>query len=290
MRTRAACRSSRVRGGPDVPFDLGDTVRICAVCRDASGAPANASTVSLTVTLPDGTTATPSVTNPPTVTGEYTVDYVPTAAGLHRWRMVTTSPAWAETGAFYVGDTLMLGIVSIEETKRHLRKSVDDTADDEDLREFIAAATEVIAEHRGRTVVRTTVVEDLSLGPSLVVQLGTSPVQSLTSVATVDGATSWDVADLHLNGDFGIVTVLSGMPLRGLVRFMYVAGPAQIKANYTLAAKYIIEHLWESRLQPGVGPRGPFGAEGDMLSPTGRGFAIPNRAVELLGRRPPLVA
>jgi hypothetical protein len=272
-----------------VPADLGDTVRIAATCRDVAGVPANASTVTLTVTLPDGTTATPAVTNPPAVAGVYSVDYVPTIAGLYRWRYTTTSPAWAETGSFDVDEPLPPGIVSLGDVKRHLNKSADDTSDDEELREFIEAATAVIEEHRAETVVRRTVVEDMQVSCALVVQLSMSPVQSLTSVATVDGATTWDVADLHVN-PHGVVTVLSGPPLQGLVRFIVVAGYTVIPANYTLAAKIIVGHLWETQQQPGLGPQGPFGADNQFISPTGRGFAIPNRAVELLGRRPPLVA
>jgi hypothetical protein len=270
-------------------FDLGDTVRIEAVCRTAAGVASNAVAVTLTVTLPDGTTATPAVTNPPSVTGVYGVDYVPTLAGLYRWRLATTSPAWAETGSFDVAGLLPDTIVSVAAVKRHLGKSDTDTGDDEELREFIEAATAVIEEHRAETVVRRTVVEDMQVSCAVVVQLGTSPVQSLTSVATVDTTTTWDVADLHVS-PFGVVTVLSGAPLQGLVRFTYVAGYTVVPANYTLAAKIIAGHLWETQQQPGLGPRGPFGAEPDMLSPTGRGFAIPNRAVELLGRRPPRVA
>jgi hypothetical protein len=272
-----------------MPVDLGDTVRIAATCRDVTGAAMDAASVALTVTLPDGTSVMPAVTNPPAAVGEYSADYVPTMAGLYRWRLVATDPAWAETGSFDVGELVPSGIVSLAAMKKHLGKSDEDTGEDDEIREFIEAATGVIEEHRGEAVIRRTVVEEMNLRhPVMVVQLGTSPVQSVTSVTTVDGAITWDVADLHVS-PHGVVSVQSGAALSGLVRFVVVAGYTVIPANYTLAAKIIVAHLWETQQQPGLGPN-PFAGDAQFLTPTGRGFAIPNRAVELLGRRPPLVA
>lgn len=267
-------------------IDLGDVVTL-----ELPALASNAASVTLTVTLPDGTTASPSsVTNPPAETGRYRYDYPTVQAGRHLVRWTSTSPTSAYTDAFDVRPADPPLIVSLADLKQHLNKSTSDTGDDEELREFIEAATAVIEEHRGEVVVRRTVVEDMDLRcPVLVVQLGSSPVQSLTSVATVDGMTTWDVADLHVSA-YGVVSVQAGPALSGLVRFTFVAGRAQIPANYTLAAKIISAHLWETQQQQGLGPQGPFGADNQFLSPTGRGFAIPNRAIELLGRRPPLVA
>lgn len=272
-----------------MPVDLGDTVPLTFEVRDADGALVNAAAVTATVTLPDGSTVSPAVSNPPAVTGVYGVDFVPTTAGRHMVRWVSTDPASAYTDAFDVWLAVSESIVSLAAMKDHLNKSVEDTSDDEELRGFIEAATAVIEEHRGETVTRRTVVEDMNLRhPVMVVQLGTSPVQSLTSVATVDGATTWDVNDLHVSRH-GVVTVQTGAALLGLVRFTLVGGYTVIPPNYTLAAKIIVAHLWETQQQPGLGSN-PYGADAQFLTPTGRGFAIPNRAVELLGRRPPLVA
>jgi hypothetical protein len=52
-----------------MPYDIGDSVSLAWDVKDSAGVLANATTVTLTVTLPDGTTATPAVTNPPTVDG-----------------------------------------------------------------------------------------------------------------------------------------------------------------------------------------------------------------------------
>lgn len=265
-------------------IDLGDVVAL-----ELPALAGDAADVTLTVTLPDGTTVSPAVVNPPSDTGRYSVDYPTVQAGRHLVRWVTTDPTSAYTDAFDVRPAVQPLVVSLADVKRHLGKSAADTGDDEELRSFIEAATAVIEEHRGETVARRVLVEDVNVrSRSMAVQLGTSPVQSLTSVTAVDGTTTWDVNGLHVS-PHGVVSVLSGAPLYGLVRFTLVAGYTVIPPNYTLAAKIIVGHLWETQQQPGLGPN-PFSGDNEFLSPTGRGFAIPNRAVELLGRRPPMVA
>ena len=57
-------------------YDLGDVVSLSVNVVDSAGAAANATAVVCTVTLPDGTTATPDVTN--SATGTYTIAYTPT--------------------------------------------------------------------------------------------------------------------------------------------------------------------------------------------------------------------
>src|SRR5206468_2941706 len=111
-------------------------------------------TVVLTVTLPDGTTVSPAVTNPPAETGRYRCDYPTVQAGRHLVRWTSTTPTSAYTDMFDVRPTAPPLIVSLADMKQHLGKS--DPGDDEELREFIEAATAVIEEHRGETVVRRT--------------------------------------------------------------------------------------------------------------------------------------
>lgn len=102
--------------------DLGDTLTIARDCKDAAGALANCTTVVLTVTKPDGTTDTPAVANPPTVTGKYTVGYVPTQAGRHTWRMtfIGVVPDQAHGDVFHVWPSASTWIVGLTEAKDHL--------------------------------------------------------------------------------------------------------------------------------------------------------------------------
>ncbi len=60
-------------------YDLADVVTLAVAIRDNTGALANATAVTATITKPDGTTTAAAVANPST--GNYTTAYVPTAAG-----------------------------------------------------------------------------------------------------------------------------------------------------------------------------------------------------------------
>ncbi|MFJ8931556.1 hypothetical protein ACIRLA_33735 [Streptomyces sp. NPDC102364] len=76
--------------------DLGATTRLFAECRDPGGIPATAAAATVTVTLPDGTTATP-VTAEVAPLGTYQADYVNTLPGQHTVRRVFTGPVHAYT-------------------------------------------------------------------------------------------------------------------------------------------------------------------------------------------------
>jgi hypothetical protein len=117
-----------------------------------------------------------------------------------------------------------------------------------------------------------------------------NPVISLTSVGTVDGFITWPLANLRVDSD-GILYVVYGQALRGRLFLTYIAGYMDIPANFTRATKIIIKHLWQTEQQPSLGPR-PFQQEDDSgMVQTSLGFAIPNRAAQLLGGgRGPLVA
>ena len=69
-------------------YFLGSQVPLGVTITDATGTPADATAVNLTITLPDGTTATPSVNH--SGTGLYDVDYTPSQAGRHTLFWVAT--------------------------------------------------------------------------------------------------------------------------------------------------------------------------------------------------------
>src|SRR5688572_16483820 len=139
-------------------YDLGDTARIAATVRDAGGTISNAVAVTLTITLPDGATTSPTVTNPPLVTGQYTVDYTIIQSGRHAWRLVATTPNDAYSGVFNVREADSRAIVGLDDAKDHLNIARTTTTHDEELRKAIETVTDVI-EHYVGTVVRRTVVE-----------------------------------------------------------------------------------------------------------------------------------
>lgn len=263
-------------------FVVSQVVRLTHSVYNDSSVLTNAATVSLTVTLPDGTTATPAVTN--TDTGQYRVDYAATQAGRYTYVWSTTSPTAPDDGSFDVHPVTQ-GFVSLGDAKAHL--NITTTTDDEELRGFIEAATRVVEDHVGPVVVRA-YAEVHDGGPWLVTHR--APVLSLTSLVPVlTSGTSYVVADLDLDPATGVIRRRDGAGFTGPLRVTYTAGRRVVPASMALAAKIIVGHLWETQ-RGHAGPRAGFG-EDDVL-PTGRGFAVPRRALELLApdQREPAVA
>lgn len=71
-------------------YDLGDVVSLAVAITDSTGAAANAGAVTCTITLPDDTTDTGTVTN--TAVGQYAVVYTPPQSGRY-------TVEWVATGA-----------------------------------------------------------------------------------------------------------------------------------------------------------------------------------------------
>lgn len=270
-------------------FDLGDVVPLVFNTTDGDGNPANAGAVVLTVGKPDGTSATPAVTNPST--GRYEVDFTAALEGLHTVRWVATGVnASAYQDVFNVRE-MTDQVISLAAARNQLRLA--GAGSDDDLRTFIAAATVAIEDHIGKKLIRRTITAERNYGVDGVLILQRSPVLSLTSVSTLDGATTWNVNDLDVDGDTGIVTSLSGPRLVGNLKTTYMVGMRVIAANHLMAARFIVEQLWQT-MRPFAGNANlPAGALEDSLDSRAGGlvgFAIPNRALELLGKPPPLVA
>jgi hypothetical protein len=97
-------------------YDVGDAVRLTFETRDVDGVLVNAATTVLTVTKPDLTSETPTVTN--TETGTYEVDYLLAAAGRYIFRWVATTPNVAE--AFVVDTVLPGNLPTLAEVKAYL--------------------------------------------------------------------------------------------------------------------------------------------------------------------------
>jgi hypothetical protein len=85
----------------------------------------------------------------------------------------------------------------------------------------------------------------------------------------------------------GIVERKDGRWICGPLRWTYLAGRSDVPANVDLAARLILQHMWETQ-------RGRQGAErrggSDEVFDPRFGFSIPRRAQELLGAQAPGVA
>lgn len=181
-----------------------------------------------------------------------------------------------------------MSVLTLDEAKQQLNIAVGDQSLDDELGAYIAAVDEVIERQTRQVVTSRPVTERHTVQRQDTLVLHHRPATALASVARVDGTRSWDVADLDLD-PVGIVRTLHGGRFDGLVRVEYTAGYADdvIPDNFRLAARIILQHLWQTQ-------RGQFGAPragGMDYSPTpGRGYAIPNAALELLGTPGPVFA
>nr|WP_223188246.1 hypothetical protein [Streptomyces sp. TRM68416] len=253
-----------------------------APCRDPGGTLTDADTAAVTITLPDGTTATPAVTNPPATTGRYLADYVTTQPGRHTVRWLFTGPVHAYTDVFDVWPEAPPAILSLADAKAHLNIK-DSDRDDDEVRYWNNVTTRAVEYYVGPVVVRP-VTEDHDVGPVELLALRQTPARSLTSVTPVlDGGTTYDVTDLDLDGETGIVRRKDGGLLCGPLRAAYTAGRPVVEENITGGARIILQHLWRTQ-RPGR--RGGVAGGGDDYSVTepipGLGYAVPNRALELL--------
>ena len=129
--------------------EVGQAYRSSIVVSDSAGTATDASSVTLTVTLPDQTTATPSVTHDST--GHYHVDYTLAQEGLYKFAWVTVSPYTAKTD--YVPATLFRSVVGLDDVKTFV--NFNSTSDEGLLRQIMMSATELIEEVVGVCVIRT---------------------------------------------------------------------------------------------------------------------------------------
>lgn len=270
-------------------YALGATVPLSVEIKNAAGVLTNATTVTLTIGLPDGTTTTPVVSNPPVETGRYRYEFVPAQPGRHIVSWTSTGPATAAPpDVVDVRPANPAYLISLSDAKQQINVAQTVAEHDDELRVHIEAVTWAVEDQVQQVAVRRSITETVrECRNKQRVTLRHYPVISLTSAARIDGAATWTVADLDADR-LGTVTVLRGSPFHGDVRFTYVAGREIIPANYTLAARIIVQHLWD--LQRGNAGAARFGGSDGGVSFTPSGFALPNRALQLLGGRPPVMA
>lgn len=275
-------------------FDIGDTVPLTYNLYAPDGTTPVDATVSLTVTVPDGSISSPAVTH--AATGVYTASYSPTVAGTFRFRFTATGARTdAAEGAFTVrrqGSQVVL----LDEFKRHLNKTVGTiTADDGELQDFLDTATEAAGVILGFELGTRTVTETQTVRCADTIVLRQYPVSSVTAVSVLPylggTATDYTASDVTASQS-GILRLNSGLRWTGDVTVTYVAGQSDVRIRWITAIKIIGAHLWKTQRgsgsgRPNVGvPQDP---DGLTLVPE-LGYAIPNAALALLTHDPGGVA
>jgi hypothetical protein len=285
-----------------MPFDLGAVVGLDWQATDVTGAPADAaslSDVSLSLTTPDGVTTllTAAQALPPdqigSATGWYYADYVTAQVGRHTIRWVATGTpgpgvgVGAHTDSFDVRSGTDDTIISLADAKRRLR--ITDDAYDDDVRLYLGAITGVVEKLAGCCVVRQ--VTDRIRAGGLMIALDHWPVyqpagQAYPIISMVPVLTYGLVYDLSLltvniseNAPGNFVRHTAGLPfIYGPYDFTYTVGRPVIPDNVMLSSDMILRHLWGMERS---GNRSGMASPGDDTTQMW-GFAIPNRALQLL--------
>jgi hypothetical protein len=288
-------------GGPVPPGDLAFYVT------DGDSNPVNASvTPVLTITLPDGTTATPAVSNVALGTYQPTAEYVTTQAGHHLWAWLVagTYPA-AYADSFEVRPSPDPTITSLAEEREILKIPDGNTSYDSIIRGYSQAITEWIEYVCGPVV--TQEVTEVVRAQGRVLILSKPPIRTdlgttLSSANRRDGSTTngivsitpvlsygfmYDLDQLLTDGPRGIVRHLAGLP------FFYSGDPySQFEVAYWAGRKVIPWGIYEAHKialkhvfaveRGGLSSAAPASYGEQETTPTGFGFAVPTRAVELL--------
>jgi hypothetical protein len=254
---------------------FGAAMRLVTEVR-SGGVLANPASITLTILLPDGTDTGPIVPLNDGV-GLYHYDHTSTQAGRHVARWVTTAPVGANEQTFEVAPQWgEAGIISLAAAKKQLNIDPDDTSEDEEIADYLRAITVPIERIAG-ALVRRTVVEKHPGGYAIA--LNHAPVFELTSVMTTQtGGMDQAVADLDADELGGVVRRKDGAYMSGPVRVTYVSGRAVVPPHIDLAARIILQHMWETQRGSSL-PR--FGTD-EVWDPR-FGFSIPRRAQEMLG-------
>lgn len=255
-------------------YDLGDPVALSVTVRDAAGLPAAAGSVSLVITLPDGSTTSPAVTTPST--GTYVASYTPTNIGRHTVRWIATGAnASAFTDVFDVRPAASTQLFSLADARAML--NLKTTANDEELRDYIDATTAAV-EFRVGAVIPRTVTETVVARSTIALNI--TPVISITAInSTLIAGWQFAPGDLAVDPATGILRLYNRGQFSGdLYTITYIAGRAGIvPPAISLAGRIILKHLWRTQLGPTARPGGS-----DTMAVPGAGFAIPNAAAELL--------
>jgi hypothetical protein len=295
------------------PWYQGTVVPLTWTSTDGYGNAFAGTTIVCTVTAPDGTISTVMATGTGTFTtgalsvtsngtGACTASYTTSQAGHHlvTWTAVATGQADAFADTFEVQSAQDPTIVSLAEAREILHLQSSDGFDAV-IQGYNASVTEWI-EYVCGPVVQQTVTETLpargtetilskppvldllpwTVLPAELAGLGiTLPSPESPMIRTRVYGIEWPLTQLYCDLRRGIVTHTAGLPFYYCAYiWQYQAGRLVIPAGIYQASKITLEHLFQVE-RGGAGSADVSAGESDTTM-TGFGFAVPNRALQLL--------
>jgi hypothetical protein len=278
-------------------YPTGQPIRLSTTVRDVTGTLVDAGVLTLLVKIrnADGTTTTTGTYATPVHdgTGLYHQDVPVADLGLlghyqYTWTATGTG-AGVSFGDFDVFDPFEPALLPLQDAKDALNIPQTNTTVDSELGSYIAAIESAIESYTGGPILNTTIVERAELQSAYTVLcVRQRPLVSVTSIVSIASGQAIDIsAGLDLDVNAGLIRRKLGWPFYGpyftwlpAMNVTYVAGwGVTVPAAFNVAARLIIQSLWESQHGPSARPS--MGG-GDMASLPGFGFAIPNQAAELL--------
>jgi hypothetical protein len=277
-------------------YPAGQPVRVSTTVRDVTGALVDPGTLTLVVKLAnaDGTFTTAGTYPAPAHdgTGLYHVDIPVTdlaAAGHYSyvWVSTGTGAGVSPPADFDVYDPFEVSVLPLQDAKDQLNIPQASTGSDAEIQSYIATIESNLERATGGPLVNRTVTERSEMmSGQTVIPVRQRPLVSVTSIASASGSAIDISGGLDLDVNAGLIRRKLGLPFYGpfftwlpKVDVTYVAGwGVSVPAAFNSFARIVLQNLWDTQRGPVALPMGG----GEMVTPPGFGFAIPNRAAELL--------
>lgn len=264
-------------------------VRVSTEVRDFTGALSTPDTILLRVKKPDDTFL-PDYTSPVAdLTGKYHQD-IPasdlTEFGHYPYVWITTGTAAGVSppAAFEVIDPFTVTVLPLQDAKDQLNIAQSDTRYDAEIQVWIGTIIGGLEKLTGGPLLNRSISEFVKVGHAYrSFAVRQRPLVSVTSVTDNATGTALPVTDLDIDPNSGIVRRKLQLPFwaRGpFYTVVYVAGwGVPTPPAFNGAARIILDHLWATQHGPSARPTM---AGEETTADFGLGFAVPNRAVELL--------
>ena len=288
-----------------MPYYEGSPAPLAFQPVDASGNPVAVTTPPVaTVTAPDGTTSTPTAAAGAGATPQYTATGTTAQPGhyLVAWSCADATHPCALTDAYDVLPLSERSLLSLAECKRALRISLSDTSEDDFVTEFARSTTDIVEWWCG-PVLQQTVTEVipsrgtevmLSKPPVIALQAWTQvPAQLATAGISLPSPASpmirtrlygieWPLTQLYVDQRRGVVIHTSGLPFFYCAYvWQYSAGRPSTPACIRSGFRAILKHIFGME-RGGAASSGALGAADEETTMTPTGYAVPNRALELM--------
>lgn len=270
-------------------YELGQIATLSFTAHDTAGNPANGTTCTLNIARPDGTTDGPF--SPAGAAGVYSYSYLTQVPGRHTYRWSATGTPGPGVGVDAKTDVLdvlastAVGIFSLDDARAALNIPAGVTTFDAKIMQYVRSITGFVERYCGPVNVRSFTERvygggisiALSHIPVVLAPMQINQITALTPVLTY--GLVYDISVLSVDFRSGMVRHTAGLPfIYGPYDATYSAGRTIVPDELLLGSEAILKHQWEQE-RGGAAKTGSYGSDDVTIM---WGFAVPNRALEML--------